>query len=201
MKNKQYKQMLALATAGISLGLVILNASFNNLIQTAPAQATGKTEKNYNSSMVVAQGAKLNPNEILQTHNKYRQEISLPALAWSNDLAKSAQNWANKLAAASQFKHSKPNGAYGENIGMGKSGYTSPKQIVELWGSEKQHFIPGRAFPDLSKTGNWKDVGHYTQVIWKNTKSVGCGVASSGDNEYFVCHYHPPGNYRGQKPY
>jgi pathogenesis-related protein 1 len=52
--------------------------------------------------------------------------------------------------------------------------------------------------------------GHYTQMVWKNTKEVGCATATvsgksssglSGVVVYLVCRYSPPGNIVGQKPY
>ena len=47
--------------------------------------------------------------------------------------------------------------------------------------------------------------GHFTQMIWKNTKKIGCGQSTrkkgSMTTVYWVCQYDPPGNYNGQKPY
>ena len=39
-----------------------------------------------------------------------------------------------------------------------------------------------------------KVVGHFTQVVWKNSTKLGCAVA--GGN--VCCRYTPPGNYLGQ---
>jgi hypothetical protein len=52
--------------------------------------------------------------------------------------------------------------------------------------------------------------GHYTQIVWKTTTRLGCGVALCDQNspfmgfpkwEFWVCNYAPPGNYNGQRPY
>jgi pathogenesis-related protein 1 len=43
--------------------------------------------------------------------------------------------------------------------------------------------------------------GHYTQIVWRNTKAVGCAVGGKGAREVWVCDYDPPGNYVGQRPY
>ena len=44
--------------------------------------------------------------------------------------------------------------------------------------------------------------GHFTQLVWKSTKTVGFGVSlgtSSGFNcVYLVANYAPPGNYLNQ---
>jgi hypothetical protein len=69
--------------------------------------------------------------------------------------------------------------------------------MVDMWGKEKENFHPGE-FPDISNTGNWADAGHYTQVIWKTTTSVGCGLSSDDDSDYLVCHYQLHGNVDGE---
>lgn len=133
-------------------------------------------------------------NEVLTAHNRYRAEVGVPLLQWSDALAGSAQRWANQLAAMNKLQHSQS----GENLASGTTGSFSVTQLVEMWGNEKQHFISG-TFPDVSNTGNWMDVGHYTQVVWRNTTEVGCGLASGGGNDFLVCHYNPPGNVTGQR--
>lgn len=142
----------------------------------------------------------MNKTDILNAHNKYRQELKLPPLKWSDKISASAQNWANTLAAKRQFQHSGTKGL-GENIWMGTAGYFSFTQMVDSWGGEKKYFKYG-TFPNVSTTGNWSAVGHYTQIIWKNTTEVGCGFATvAKGNDYLVCQYNPPGNYMGQKVY
>jgi len=55
------------------------------------------------------------------------------------------------------------------------------------------------AFPQVSKTGNWDDVGHYTQMIWPGSIRVGCAVRSSARYDYLVCRYSPAGNVMGSR--
>ncbi|MDX2215638.1 MAG: CAP domain-containing protein [Oculatellaceae cyanobacterium bins.114] len=131
--------------------------------------------------------------EILNAHNAYRSQVGVPPLQWSDSLAASAQQWANQLAATGTFEHS---GA-GENLAQGSAGGFSVTQLVDMWGSEKQYFVYG-TFPNISSSGNWSDVGHYTQLIWRNTTEVGCGLASGNGNDVLVCHYNPAGNVEGQ---
>jgi uncharacterized protein YkwD len=138
--------------------------------------------------------------EMLAAHNQWRSQVGVPPLQWSNQLANYAQEWADRLAAQNTFEH-RQNNRYGENLFWGSGRRWSPTEVVGNWGSESRYFIPGRAFPNLSSTGNWQDVGHYTQIIWRNTTEVGCGVARSGNREVWVCNYNPPGNYSGQRPY
>ena len=138
--------------------------------------------------------------EILDAHNRYRAEVGVPPLAWSNDLANHAQDWANHLAANRLFQHSGTSGE-GENLWMGTSGHFSSTHMVDRWGNEKRHFVMG-TFPNVSNTGNWGDVGHYTQVVWRNTTEVGCAVADGADgNTKLVCRYRSQGNFMGQQPF
>jgi len=80
--------------------------------------------------------------EILNAHNNYRTEVEVPPLQWSEDLAASAQQWANKLAQTGTFEHSQA----GENLAEGTTGAFSVTQLVDMWGGEKQYFSNG-TFP------------------------------------------------------
>ncbi|MBW4511467.1 MAG: CAP family protein [Scytonematopsis contorta HA4267-MV1] len=131
--------------------------------------------------------------EILNAHNNYRAEVGVPPLQWSENLVASAQQWAEHLAQTGTFEHSQA----GENLAQCPNNSLSVTQLVDLWGAEKQYFING-IFPDVSSTGNWADVGHYTQAVWRDTTEVGCGFASGNGNDVLVCHYNPVGNFNGQ---
>ena len=55
--------------------------------------------------------------------------------------------------------------------------------MVGSWIDEKRAFRPG-VFPNVSRTGNWDDVAHYTQLIWKGTTRVGCAIQPAGRWDY-----------------
>lgn len=136
----------------------------------------------------------------MAAHNKYRAEVGVPALQWSDSLAASAQQWANHLASTGQFQHSGAPGV-GENLAEGSPPQAfSVAQLVDMWGNEKR-YLKGGIFPNVSSTGNWEDVGHYTQVVWRNTAQVGCAVATGNGNIIVVGHYSPPGNVEGKSVY
>jgi hypothetical protein len=137
--------------------------------------------------------------QLLNAHNRYRREVGIPDLSWSEELATSAQRWANQLASTGSFQHS--NTPFGENLARGTAGFYSGTDLVDLWGNEQQFFRPGRRFPDVSTTGDWTDVGHYTQMVWRTTTEVGCGMATENGSTTLVCQYNPPGNVSGQVPY
>ncbi len=134
--------------------------------------------------------------ELIAAHNTYRTSLGLPPLRWSGVLADEAQNWAEHLAQIGTLQHSGP----GQNLAWATAGSVSLPQLVNLWGSERRYFQNGN-FPDISSTGNWADVGHYSQIVWATTNMVGCGFAEGYGRDYLVCNYDPPGNVMGQRPY
>lgn len=134
--------------------------------------------------------------ELLAAHNAYRENLGLPPLRWSHRLAAHAQLWAEHLAEIGQLEHSGP----GQNLAMATAGTETLTQLVDLWGSEQADFTDGY-FPAISTTGNWTDAGHYSQMVWRTTTEVGCGVAEGNGLEVLVCDYNPPGNVMGQRAF
>lgn len=144
--------------------------------------------------------------QILDAHNKERAGLGLPPLTWSKELAEDAADWARHLAEIGRLEHSDPKdrGGHrvGENLCMGTAGGYTPAVMVEGWIAEKRDFLYG-TFPAVTgaASGDWHLVGHYTQVVWRNTTEIGCAKASTGTWDVLVCRYNPAGNTAGQKPY
>ena len=136
--------------------------------------------------------------DILTAHNSEREDLGAPDLVWSNSLARDAAAWAQTLKGSGTLRHSGARGQ-GENLWMGTSGAYDTLDMVDSWLGERESFRRGR-FPNVSTTGRWADVGHYTQMIWANTREVGCAVASDADFDYLVCRYFPAGNWMGEDP-
>lgn len=138
-------------------------------------------------------------DDILDQHNRERSATRAPPLQWDQVLASAAGAYARELAAIGDLRHSprqlRP--GQGENLWMGTRGAFAPRMMVANWASEKSMFRPG-IFPNVSSTGNWADVGHYTQMIWPGTTRLGCGIASSGRSDFLVCRYAPAGNVDGR---
>jgi Cysteine-rich secretory protein family len=141
-------------------------------------------------------------SRLLEAHNRERVRLRQTPLAWSDKLAADARNWAGHLARTDSFEHAPdtPGGEdQGENLWMGTAKAYSAEDMVGAWIAERTLFKSG-PFPNISKSGNWADVGHYSQLIWYNTKRVGCAVVSNRANDYLVCRYSPPGNWQGESP-
>lgn len=139
---------------------------------------------------------------VVAAHNRERAALGVPALKWDPQLAAGAAEWAEFLAVSGKFEHSPdlPNAPReGENIWGGTKAAFAPEAMVHLWVTEKVDFIGG-VFPRNSRSGRVEDVSHYTQLIWKETTHVGCGIRQGAQEEILVCRYRQPGNIIGQRP-
>lgn len=136
----------------------------------------------------------------LDAHNAARADVGLGPLTWDQDLERDARTWASHLAARGAFNHASDlrGRQQGENLWMGTRNRFTPREMVEAWLAEQRHFLPG-TFPDVSRTKQWSDVGHYTQIIWPGTRKVGCAAAPNSRNEVLVCRYWPAGNVIGER--
>jgi uncharacterized protein YkwD len=134
----------------------------------------------------------------LDFHNAKRHDVGTPPLLWSVALAAVAQNWANHLAATNHcgLIHT-PNSRYGENLFGGSGISYTALDASQDWYNEISKYTYGVVTPT-----NFAPTGHYTQMVWSHTTSVGIGQANcSGGTTVIVAEYDPPGNYVGQKPY
>ena len=140
------------------------------------------------------------PARILAAHNVERSAVGLPPLVWDNALGTAAAAYAQQMAVTGIFQHSdrRARPGVGENLWYGTHGAYSVESMVGAWASEKRAFVPG-IFPNVSRTGNWMDVSHYTQMIWPTTQRIGCALASTARTDYLVCRYAPKGNIDGKR--
>ncbi|XP_057372853.1 venom allergen 3 homolog [Daphnia carinata] len=162
---------------------------------------------------------------ILQTHNDYRRKVAkgletsgtpgpqpsasnIRQLIWDEELAVMAQTHAQQCV----FNHDKcrnvPRFRVGQNIYI--SGASADvldssdwPAAVTSWYNEVFDMTPAyvTSFPSNPPAV----IGHYTQVVWATTYTVGCGVAyyqstaTFGEdfpyNRLYVCNYGPTGNY------
>ncbi|GLR46648.1 CAP domain-containing protein [Sphingomonas astaxanthinifaciens] len=136
--------------------------------------------------------------EVLSLHNRERAAWRVPPLAWDMGLAAAADRWAAELARTNRWGHSPKSlrGNQGENLWMGTRNAYPVSAMVGAWVGERRWFRPG-VFPAVSRTGNWADVGHYTQMISARSVRVGCAIRSTRSWSYLVCRYSPSGNVDG----
>lgn len=137
---------------------------------------------------------------ITDAHNKYRKKTGVPNLVWSPEIAAYAQKWAEYLKANNRckMKHrshaGKKEKPYGENLAWAGGKELGADEVVEMWYEEIKDY-------NYANNSCRAVCGHYTQVVWKTSRKVGCGMTRCGNEEVWVCNYDPPGNWVGQKPY
>lgn len=138
---------------------------------------------------------------LLDAHNLERAKVGSPPLIWDDELEGEARAWARRLIATDRFEHDPSQHGHGENLWTGWGDRTwTPEQMVADWIAEKAQYRPG-VFPNVSRTGDWEAVGHYTQLVWSGTTHVGCAIAARGDRSVLACRYSPPGNIDGWRAF
>ena len=136
---------------------------------------------------------------ILRLHNDARRAFGVTPLSWNAQLADAARGYAERMAATGIYDHDPTPGRrklMGENLWRGSRGVFSFEMMVGVMIDEGHLFHRG-VFPAVSRTDQWRDVAHYTQIVWPTTTKVGCGLASNATTDYFVCRYAPTGNKDG----
>ncbi|XP_052827613.1 cysteine-rich venom protein Mr30-like [Octopus bimaculoides] len=66
--------------------------------------------------------------------------------------------------------------------------YQNWTDVVGGWYADIKEFT-------YNASNAFQKVGHYTQIVWANTATIGCGFADcKGQGKMFVCNYGPAGN-------
>lgn len=194
-------------------------------ITSGPSEATASADAAEFTS------ASLFTSAILNSSNTYRDQHNASHLVWNRTLEAFANRYLGQVVSRSlplssntsssassdsdsdsssesdfsnlesrdrggkcDFQHS--GGPYGENLALGCSNATS---CVEAWGNERREY-------DFGKGDFGESTGHFTQLVWKDTTSVGCGARMCGGDGrsgsargwYLVCEYWPRGNVIGK---
>ena len=131
--------------------------------------------------------------EALQTHNHYRKLHQVEPLKLNKDLCKIAEKYSKHLASIGYLEHSDNcyhDDALGENLyfcfGMDPTG----SLVTKNWYSEVKNY---------KYNGDWSNgTGHFTQIVWKESKEVGFGKCKNQKGKTFVvANYYPAGNILG----
>lgn len=101
-------------------------------------------------------------------------------------------------------------GGYGQNIGAGTPAVNVSQMITnQMYNDEMMMYqnLYGQDSPDSSNFEAW---GHFSQIVWKSTASVGCAtqdcnaqglgglgasIASEVPKYFTVCNFYPPGKF------
>ncbi|XP_075980981.1 uncharacterized protein LOC142979738 isoform X2 [Anticarsia gemmatalis] len=176
-----------------------LKRSNNNLAPPSPNQRNSRNLSDLASDLVSKfKSTSISDDkfedEFLHAHNDYRRKHGVPPIELSKKLCKYADEWAKTLAKKGKTDHRDQN-EYGENIFSAWSSdpnfSVSGRDPVDKWYSEVKNHRFGKEPTDLSS-------GHFSQVVWEDSKEVGVGAAKSKDGQiYVVANYFPPGNVIG----
>ncbi|KAH6893326.1 CAP domain-containing protein [Thelonectria olida] len=171
MKSLSTHTLLALA------GLATLTAAADvTTVTVGPTIPSNEPEWKQDKSFTSA---------ILNSTNFYREEHNATALKWNTTLEDFAADYLDSNDC--EFEHS--DGPYGENLAIG---YPNATASVEAWGDERDDY-------NFKKGEFSEETGHFTQLVWKDTTTVGCGRRLCGDRGwYLVCEYWPRGNVIGE---
>jgi uncharacterized protein YkwD len=142
--------------------------------------------------------------------NTARAAVGESPLTWNAIAAAVAQGWANECSfahnpnASSQYDSMGGTGGLGENVAAG-----APTESIS--GADTSWINEEANYDHATNTcASGDECGHYTQIVWKSTTTVGCAQTSCTTNSPFggsgpwvmsVCDFSPPGNYVGESPY
>ncbi|CAG0882411.1 unnamed protein product [Darwinula stevensoni] len=150
----------------------------------------------------------------LKAHNMYRAKHGVPTLELNIQMCGEAKEWMEHLRDLERLEH-RLHWKYGENIyfvrSTGNNFTVTPHESVKKWYSEIQrhqfgHEPSGHLSSVASATDDLKrDIdkwvsadanGHFTQVVWKDTKELGVAHGKSKNGDIIVvAFYFPQGNF------
>ncbi|MCJ1469752.1 hypothetical protein MMC07_008394 [Pseudocyphellaria aurata] len=180
----------------------------STITSTVPSPSSTQVSSSYSSDADFR-------SAVLNSTNFYRKHHNASDLSWNDSLATYAARYAQKclwehsVCASALFPRFAlltihlQHGPSGENLA---EGYPNTTAAIEAWGNE------GSKYDFDRPTGFSESTGHFTQLVWKATTSVGCGRMAcdgraggddggDGDGAYgwlVVCEYWPPGNVDGE---
>jgi pathogenesis-related protein 1 len=156
---------------------------------------------------------------ITVAHNSVRDHAvpppspALEPLCYTASVAATAQGWAD--GCTYEHNPNAPMMGLGENIfaETGDATATAAGDAVAGWACEAGNYDYAANTCTLNGCPEAMGLcGHYTQVVWRSTQNLGCGLKVCTMNSPFgpdfpptwtfvVCDYQPQGNLNMQKPY
>ncbi|KAK6316362.1 hypothetical protein J4Q44_G00138860 [Coregonus suidteri] len=214
-KTGQFTQLVWRSSKEVGVGLA--NSGTGMLIVVAHFEPSGNiTNPGYYAQNVMPKGSKvtdkpvevitskmqvlavnsLSANELgqfgqalLKSLNQYRSQHGAGPLVLSPALTREAQDWAAHLVSRNTLMNSGK--GHGENIFCCSGSRTvapTGSDVAESWYKEIEKY-------NFSSPGFQSGAGNFTQMVWKSSKQVGVGLATSGQGTFIaVAFYDPAGN-------
>ena len=180
--------------------------SFNSKLPADPGHYLGiylKTKKN-KVFVPTPEDLERFRRDALKRHNYYRQYHQVGPLFLTKKLNDYAQYYAETLAEKNIMQHSSEKAT--DQIYGGWAG----ENLYNYWKSESNFTVTGadgvdRWYDEIKDydfkkgdTKNGRDIGHFTQLVWKGSTKLGIGVAMNSSNNVFVVgNYYYGGNIVG----
>ena len=135
---------------------------------------------------------------ITEAHNEIRRAHGVPDLTWDQEMVDISIEWIEHLDLSNNctMEHNWDS-PYGENL-FWANYETTNELVVESWASEEEFYNY-----ETNECTPGEMCGHYTQIVWEETKLVGCAmrVCENDGGFLWMCNYDPIGNIVGQRPY
>ena len=139
--------------------------------------------------------------ELVNQHNLLRKKHKADSLTKLAAIAELAQETADKCKAVNGLQHSgnSYNGQWmGQNLFVMGGAVPTGTEVADSWYEEIKDydFDTGKSITPNAM------IGHFTQLVWKGSKQIGCAVAigpwkSYNPIYYVCCNYFPGGNVIG----
>ncbi|XP_027202737.2 Golgi-associated plant pathogenesis-related protein 1-like [Dermatophagoides pteronyssinus] len=173
-------------------GLLILVFSISNVVGVIFQKGN---ENFYDNQYIETTNTQLT-QECLEWHNYFRQLHGAQPLTYSHELEQIARYRAIELAKkdGTNFYHH-DNMDVGENLAWNSQEPIDCRIPLQLWYDEWKTYNFRR--PNINPRN-----GHFSQMVWKSSKRIGCGQAISKGSKggtFTVCNYDPPGNWKGEE--
>ena len=146
-------------------------------------------------------------SELLAKHNEVRKKHNAASLTKSEDLEKIAKAASEEYAKAGKLSLKRDyykNELLGENNYVYGANFLIPNvdDIFSVWYYREETFYDY----EEGKPKYALSVEHFTQIVWKSTKQIGCAYTLDKWDKYkygyyIVCKYYPAGNISGREKY
>ena len=136
---------------------------------------------------------------ILNLHNYIRSTVSptssdMVALEWDFSLQRVAQSLANTCVFGHDCQGCR-NLLNNRTLEIGQNAYSNTGgqydsssfwyNVISAFYTEIENFVYGTG----SKTGNWENVSHYTQIVSSTSYKIGCGASQCGNSLFAYCNF------------
>merc|ERR1719401_1654494 len=127
-------------------------------------------------------------------HNLYRCMHGVEPLTWSDAMTADAERYIRGMTTmehSDSYNIRPPAGPAGENLAW-SSGFLAAGSAVTMWYEEVNDCATGdpESFTDGCARGKpGRAVGHFTAMIWKGAKELGCAFSNSDGPTVIICRY------------